>query len=56
MAVMDEVVSHKTPSDFSEFCTPLLPASAIDSLSCGAVSKIPPIDVIELATELRLLP
>ena len=38
------------------FHRPLLPASAIESLSCGAVSKTPPIDVIELAVEPLLLP
>lgn len=31
----------------------LLPASAIESLLCVAVSKTPPIDVIELAVEPR---
>ncbi len=35
---------------------PLLLASAIVSLSCVAVSKTPPIDVIELAVDPRLLP
>ena len=30
---------------------PLLPASAIESLPCVAVSKTPPMDVIELAVE-----
>lgn len=36
-----------------ELHEPLLPASAMESLLCVAVSKTPPIDVIELAVEPR---
>ena len=37
----------------SELHEPLLPTSAIESLFCAAVSRTPPIDVIELAVEPR---
>ena len=52
---MESLSAFKTAQGQEHMKIPLLPASAIESLFCVDVSKIPPIELVVLAEDPSLL-